>query len=58
MLNWAFTFLIIAIIAGVFGFGGVAAMSIDFARILFVIFIILFLIASISHALRGKFPKA
>lgn len=58
MLNWAITFLILSLIAGVLGFGGVAAISIDFARVLFFIFIVLFLIASIAHAMRGKFPKA
>ena len=56
MLNWALTFLVLALIAGVFGFGGVAAASIDIAKILFVVFLILFVVAAAVHALRGKSP--
>ncbi|MEI8140387.1 MAG: DUF1328 domain-containing protein [bacterium] len=47
MLRWAITFLIIAIIAAVFGFGGIAAAATDMARILFFIFIVLFVLAII-----------
>ncbi len=36
MLRWAILFLIVAIIAGVFGFGGIAAAATDIARLLFV----------------------
>jgi uncharacterized membrane protein YtjA (UPF0391 family) len=56
MLSWAFTFLILALIAGVLGFGGVAVISIEIARILFVVFLILFLVAAAAHAFRGKAP--
>ncbi len=56
MLQWALTFLVLALIAGVLGFGGVAAMSIDIARILFVVFIVLFIVAAVVHALRGRAP--
>lgn len=56
MLNWALTFLVIALIAAVLGFGGVAVISIEFAKILFVVFLILFVVAAIMHALRGKAP--
>lgn len=58
MLQWALTFLVLALIAGVLGFGGVAIISVEIARILFLIFIVLFLIAAVSHALRGKLPPA
>ena len=37
MLGWAVTFLIIAIIAGVLGFGGIAGTSAGIAQILFVV---------------------
>jgi uncharacterized membrane protein YtjA (UPF0391 family) len=47
MLRWAITFLIIAIIAAVFRFGGIAAAATDMARILFFIFIVLFVLAII-----------
>jgi len=56
MLRWAFSFLILALIAGFLGFGGVAIMSIEIARILFVAFLILFIIAFAMHALQGKAP--
>lgn len=45
MLRWAVTFLIIAIIAAIFGFGGVAEGATDIAQILFYIFLVLFVIS-------------
>lgn len=57
MLRWAVTFLVVAIIAGVFGFGGIAAGAVEIARILFAVFIVLFIIAAIMHALQGKAPR-
>lgn len=56
MLRAAFTFLVLAIIAGFLGFGGIAALSVDIARILVILFLILFAIAMVMHALRGKPP--
>jgi uncharacterized membrane protein YtjA (UPF0391 family) len=56
MLQWALTFLVVALIAGLLGFGGLAAVSVGFARVLFVIFLVLFLIAAAAHAFRGKAP--
>ncbi len=58
MLQWALTFLVVALIAAVLGFGGIAAGAVEMARILFVIFLVLFIIAAVAHALRGKIPKA
>lgn len=58
MLGWALTFLAIALIAAVLGFGGVAAVSVEIAQIIFAVFIVLFLIAAIMHAFRGKQPPA
>lgn len=52
MLRWALIFFIIAIVAAVFGFGGIAAGAVSIARILFFIFIVLFLISLISGLLR------
>jgi uncharacterized membrane protein YtjA (UPF0391 family) len=43
MLRWALIFLLIALVAGVFGFGGVYAAATDIARILFFLFLVLFL---------------
>jgi uncharacterized membrane protein YtjA (UPF0391 family) len=45
MLNWALTFLVVAIIAAFFGFGGVAGTSMDFAKVLFFLFLVLSLIS-------------
>jgi len=56
MLQYAITFLIIALIAAVLGFGGVAIVSIELARITFGVFIVLFLIAAVIHAFQGKAP--
>ena len=43
MLRWAVTFLIIALIAGIFGFGGIVAAATGIAKILFFVFIVLFI---------------
>jgi uncharacterized membrane protein YtjA (UPF0391 family) len=56
MLQYAITFLVIALIAAVFGFGGIAVVSIELARMTFAVFIILFLIAALMHAFQGKAP--
>jgi uncharacterized membrane protein YtjA (UPF0391 family) len=47
MLRWAIAFAIIAIIAAFLGFGGVAGMSMDIAKFLALIFVVLFVIALI-----------
>lgn len=44
LLWWAFVALMVAIIAGVFGFGGIAAGAATIAKVLFGIFIVVFLI--------------
>lgn len=43
MLSWAITFLIIAIIAAVLGFGGIAGTATGIAKILFVVFLVMFI---------------
>ncbi|MFI5218466.1 MAG: DUF1328 family protein [Bacteroidia bacterium] len=47
MLKWSATFLIIAIVAAIFGFTGIASGAAAIAKVLFFIFIALFLIAII-----------
>jgi len=42
MLNYAVTFLIIALIAGILGFGVIAGTAATIAKVLFVIFLVLF----------------
>ncbi|WP_417249297.1 DUF1328 domain-containing protein [Celeribacter sp.] len=56
MLGWAITFFVVAIIAAVFGFGGIASASAGIAQLIFFIFLALFIIALIARAVRGKPP--
>jgi uncharacterized membrane protein YtjA (UPF0391 family) len=44
MLIWALIFLVIAIIAGLFGFRQVAGVSMQISKILFFLFIIIFIV--------------
>jgi uncharacterized membrane protein YtjA (UPF0391 family) len=53
MLSWAITFLIIAIVAAVLGFGGIAGTATGIAKILFIIFLVLF-VASFFMGRRGR----
>jgi uncharacterized membrane protein YtjA (UPF0391 family) len=54
MLSWVVTFLIIALIAGVLGFGGIAGASVEIAKIIFFIAVILFLISAVAGVVRGR----
>ena len=45
LLNWAFIFLILALVAAVLGFGGIAKESAGIAKILFIVFLIIFIIS-------------
>lgn len=59
MLGWAITFFIIAIIAAVFGFGNIAAAATGIAKILFFVFIVLFVLSLIAGLVRRPAaPKA
>ncbi len=53
MLYYALVFLLVAIVAAVFGFGGIASASAGIAQILFFVFIILFAATLIMRALRS-----
>jgi uncharacterized membrane protein YtjA (UPF0391 family) len=54
MLGWALTFLVIALIAALLGFGGIAGTAVGIAKIIFFVAIALFLIAAIAGAIRGR----
>jgi uncharacterized membrane protein YtjA (UPF0391 family) len=54
MLRLALFFLVVSIIAAVFGFGGIAAASADVARILFFIFIVIFVALLIAGLMAGS----
>jgi uncharacterized membrane protein YtjA (UPF0391 family) len=53
MLYWTLIFLVIALVAGLFGFGGIASASAGIAKILFAIFLVLFLVSLIFGVARG-----
>ena len=48
MLNWAINFFILAIVAAVLGFGGLAGEFMEIAKFLTVIFVILFVVAIVQ----------
>lgn len=54
MLGWALTFLIIALMAALLGFGSLAGTAVGAAKIVFFVAIALFLISTIAGALRGR----
>ncbi len=56
MLRYALIFLVIALVAALFGFGGVADMSFGAAKILFFVFLVLAVIAALSGGFRGRAP--
>ena len=57
MLAWAITFLIIALIAAVLGFGGIAAASAGIAKLLFFVFLVMCVIFFFL-GWRGRGPAA
>jgi uncharacterized membrane protein YtjA (UPF0391 family) len=54
MLGWVVTFLVIALIAALLGFGGIAGLSIEIAKIIFFIALILFVVGIIFGALGRR----
>lgn len=54
MLYWALMFFVIALIAAVFGFGGIASASAGIAQILFVLFAVLFAATLVLRFMRGR----
>lgn len=54
MLSWTITFLVIALIAAILGFGGIAGTAIGLAKIVFFIFVVLF----VASLIMGRRPKA
>ncbi len=54
MLRWALGFLVLAVIAAFFGFGGVAATSAGIAKTLFYLFLVVFLLTLVFGLVSGK----
>jgi uncharacterized membrane protein YtjA (UPF0391 family) len=49
MLTWTIVFLVIALIAAVFGFGGISAAATGIAKVLFFLFLILFAVSLVAQ---------
>jgi uncharacterized membrane protein YtjA (UPF0391 family) len=56
MLGWAVTFLIIALVAALFGFGGIAGTAVEIAKLIFFVAIVLFAISAVVGLMRGRNP--
>jgi uncharacterized membrane protein YtjA (UPF0391 family) len=54
MLKWALIFLVVAIVAAVLGFGGLAGAAAGIAEILFYVFLGIFLLMLIAGLVQGK----
>jgi uncharacterized membrane protein YtjA (UPF0391 family) len=52
MLRWALVFFVVALIAAVLGFTGIAVAAAGVAKILFFLFVVLFLITLLGHVAR------
>lgn len=57
MISWAITFLVVALIAAVLGFGGIAGVAVELAKIVFFVAIILFLISAVVGLVQGRSPN-
>lgn len=54
MLGWAITFFLLAIVAAVFGFGGLAGTFASIAQFLTVLFVVLFVASLIYGMVTGR----
>jgi uncharacterized membrane protein YtjA (UPF0391 family) len=52
MLYWAAVFFVIALVAAIFGFGGIAVGAAEIAKVLFFIFLVVFVVSLIWGLLR------
>lgn len=58
LLDWVVLFLILAVVAAVFGFGGFASQFAGIAQILFGLFLILFVFSLIYRLVYGRPPQS
>lgn len=54
MFNWALTFFIVALIAALFGFGGIAGAAAGIGKFIFFAAIVLLVISLVAGGLRGR----
>jgi uncharacterized membrane protein YtjA (UPF0391 family) len=57
MLNYVIIFFILALVAAIFGFGGLAATFAGIAQILFWLFLVLFVVSLLMHLFGGRPPR-
>jgi uncharacterized membrane protein YtjA (UPF0391 family) len=57
MIGWALMFLVVALIAAVLGFGGIAGFAVEIAKIIFFVAIVLFLVSAVVALVRGRAPR-
>ena len=56
MLGWAVTFLVVALVATLLGFGGIAGTAMEAAKLVFFVAIVLFAISAVIGLMRGRSP--
>lgn len=54
MLRWAIIFFVVALIATVLGFGGIAGMSFEIAKFVAIIAVVLFVVSLLMGGFRGR----
>lgn len=54
MISWVITFFLLAIIAAIFGFGGLAGTFVGIAKFLAVLFVVLFVVSLLFSAVTGR----
>ena len=54
MLGWALTFLVVALVAGVLGFTTIAGAAIAIAKLVFYVFLILFVVSLVLNFTQGR----
>jgi len=53
MLRWSLGFFVVAIIAAIFGFGGIATGAADIAKVLFFVFLVVFAVSLLLGLVNG-----
>lgn len=57
MARLAILFFVIALVAALFGFGGIAAGAVEIAKILFFVFLVLFVVSLVAGLMRRGGPR-
>lgn len=54
MLGWSITFFLLAVVAAILGFGGIAGTLTWAAKMLFIAFLVLFVVTLVANILTGN----